>query len=332
MLRSRRFAIGLAVSTFFLVLLLRQVDRGELAAALRATRPGWLVVAAVPYVAALWLRALRWRIILCPSLTISGSAAFALVLVGYAANNVLPARAGEIVRAGLLQRRHGGAWSLGLGTIVVERVVDGLVLSAVLVATVALAGGSGLLRGLALLAGGGFVVALLLLRLLVARPQTGATWSRRLLRLAPARLRPPLEGALGGLLEGLTTLRGVRPWAAMTALTALSWLCEGATYWLVGVASGLDLQAPLYGAMLAASNLALVAPSTAGGVGPFEYFAREVAVAYGATAAAGTAYAIVLHALTLVPVALVGMAILWRRDTGLRALLRAGGTTSAGPE
>lgn len=332
MLRSRRFTIGLAVSALFLVLLLRQVDRGELSTALRATRPGWLVVAAVPYVVALWLRALRWRIILRPSIAISGSEAFALVLAGYAANNVLPARAGEIVRAGLLQRRHGSAWSLGLGTIVVERVVDGLVLSAVLAATVALAGGSGLLRGLTLLAGIGFVAALLLLRLLVVRPQTGVSWSRRLLRLAPARLRPSLEGAVGGLIEGLTTLRGARLWAAVTALTALSWFCEGATYWLVGVASGLDVPAPLYGAVLAASNLALVVPSTAGGVGPFEFFASAVAVAYGATAAAGAAYAIVLHAFTLVPVVFVGMAILWRRDTGLRALLGAGETTAAGPE
>ena len=320
MLRSRRVVIGLAVSALFLVLLLRQVDRGELARTLRETRPEWLLAAAVPYFAGLWLRALRWRLVLQPSLAISTRDSLTLLLMGYAANNVLPARAGELVRAGLLQQRHGGAWSLGLGTIVVERVLDGLVLAAFLAATVALAGGSALLRWLALLAGAGFVAATLLLVLLMAAPGGGATAAARLLRVAPAPLRPRLRAWMDGFLGGLTTLRGAAAWARVTAVTAASWVCEGASYWLVGLALGLELPPPLYAAVVGAANLALAAPSTAGGVGPFEFFARAAVVAHGATAAAGAAYAIALHAFTLAPVALLGLALLWRSGLSLRRL------------
>ena len=324
-----RVVLGLIVSAAFVALLLRQVDRGELAQALRGTEPGWLLAALVPYFAGLWLRAVRWRVVLRPSLAISNGDAFALVLVGYAANNVLPVRAGEAVRAGMLQRHHGGSWSLGLGTIVVERVLDGLVLAALLAATVALAGGDGALRWLALLAGAGFAAATLLIVLLAARPAAGATWARRLLRPAPAALRAPLAGWLDGFIDGLTTLRGVSLWTRAIALTVASWALEGVSYWLVGLALGLDLDALLYTAVLGAANLALVAPSTAGGVGPFEFFAREGVAAHGVAASTATAYAIVLHAVLLGPVVLAGLAVLWRRHLGPGALLRAGEPASA---
>ena len=321
--RSLRVVIGLAVSALFIVLLLRQVDGGELAGALRDIRPGWLLLAAIPYLAGLWLRAQRWRRVLRPSLTISGGDAFALLLVGYAANNVLPVRAGDVVRAGLLQRRHGGAWSLGLGTIVVERVLDGLVLSAFLAAAVLLAGAGPLLRAMALLAAAGFVAATLLLVLLVIAPGSGAARAAGALRLAPAPLRPRLQASLSGFLDGLTTLRGGGAWARVTALTAASWICEGASYWLVGVALGLPLQPPLYAGVLGAANLALVAPSTAGGIGPFEFFAREAVVAHGVSPAAGAAYAIAVHAFVLAPVVLLGVAVMWRLQLGARTLLGA---------
>ena len=64
---------------------------------------------------------------------------------------------------------------------------------------------------------------------------------------------------------------------------------------------------------VSAANLAIAAPSTAGGIGPFEYFAREVAVVYGATVTAATAYALVLHAVLLGPVVLLALILVWRR-------------------
>jgi hypothetical protein len=78
-----------------------------------------------------------------------------------------------------------------------------------------------------------------------------------------------------------------------------------------------------------AANLAIAAPSTAGGIGPFEYFARTVLVVFGAGVAAATAYALVLHALLIVPATLAGLALLWREQIGLGALRRDAATTAA---
>ncbi len=308
------------MSAFFLVLLLRQVDRGELGAALRDVRPGWLLVAAPVYLGALWTRAWRWRLILRPHLRLSGRDAFALLMIGYAANNVLPVRAGEVVRAGLLQRGHGAPWSVALGTIVVERIFDGLVLTAFLVVTVALAGGNAALRALAVAGAAGFLAASVLIALLAARPRAGAAVTAVLLRFAPARLRSRASGWIEGFVGGLTARGGGRSLAVVTAMTTASWGLEAAAYWLVGRAFGLGLDAPLYLGVTGAANLAIAAPSTAGGVGPFEFFVREAATVFGAATATATAYALALHALLIVPLTLLALLLLWRRGLGLRTL------------
>lgn len=321
MLRSRQLLLGLAVSAGFLVLLLWQVDLGEIGTALREAEPGWIALAAPVYLLGLWLRALRWRLVLRPSLQISTGDAFAMMMVGFAANNLLPVRAGEVVRAGMLRQRHGTSWTLGFGTIVVERVLDGFVLAAFLAVTIALAGGTALLTGLALLAGAGSAAALVVLVALAWRPQASTRLITRLLRFSPARWRPRLRAWTGGFVGGMTTLQGPRAWGTVTLVTVLSWAAEGVAYWFVGLSFGLDVPAPIYAGVLGAANLALAAPATAGGVGPYEFFTRAVVVAHGATAAAGTAYAIALHALIVAPLIVVGLLVLWRRRLGLRSLL-----------
>ena len=313
------------------------MDGDEFASALRDLQPAWLVAAWAVYLAALWTRAWRWRLVLSPHLALPPRDAFALMVIGYAANNVLPVRAGELLRAGLLQRERGVAWSVGLGTIVVERIVDGLVLAVFLAGTIAVAGGSGVLRTLALAGAGAFLlagalIALLaargggaraLIALLAARGGGARALTAAALRLLPAVLRDRVERWGRGFRDGLTALRGWRIWTAVVALSALSWALESAMYWLTGLALGLELHPLLYLGVCGAANLAIAAPSTAGGIGPFEFFAREVAVAFGATAAVATAYALVLHVVLLAPVTVLGLILLWRREGGLRSLLRA---------
>jgi uncharacterized protein (TIRG00374 family) len=301
--------------------LLWQVDLGDIGTALTEAEPAWIALAAPIYMIGLWLRAWRWQLVLRPTLAISVGDAFAMMMVGFAANNLLPVRAGEVVRAAMLRQAHGVGWTLGFGTIIVERVLDGLVLSVFLALTVALAGGTMLLGGLALLAGVGSVVAVVVLVALAWRLDANMRLITRLLRFAPARLRPRLRAWVGGFVGGMTTLRGPRAWAMVTFATTLSWTAEGVAYWLVGRAFGLDVPALIYAGALGAANLALAAPATAGGVGPYEFFTREVVVAHGATAAAGTAYALALHALIVAPLIVLGLFVVWRRRLGLRSLL-----------
>ncbi len=308
MLRNRRVWIGLLVSVVFLALLLRSVDGHELTAALEEIDPIWLVIAFAVELGALWFRALRWRLILDSHVRIKTQDAFSVVIIGYAANNLLPVRAGELVRAQLLHDSHGASRLGTLGTIV---------------------GGSDFLRVVAALMTAAFLVATVVLALLALQPRGSDIWTVRLLRLVPAKVRPRARVWLGSFLAGLAGLRGRRAWALVVGTTVISWGLEAVCYWLVGVGFGLDLDFPLYLAVTGAANLAIAAPSTAGGVGPFEFFAQKALTAFGVGAAAATVYALVLHALLLIPVVLLGIALLWRRHLGLGEMLRAGQGTPA---
>lgn len=320
--RNPRVWIGLAVSALFMALLLRQVDRDELLASLAGVRVGWLVVAIAVEFIALWVRGMRWRLILHSTVRVRDRDAVAMLLIGYAANNVLPLRAGELVRAQLLYNRHGTGRLATLGTIVVERIFDVLVLALFLASAVAATEVDSALRSSALL-------LLVLASAAAVCVAVLAAWPRatellvRMLGVLPAGIRPRARAALGSFLGGLSALRGGRAWLAVAAASTVSWALEAAAYWVVGLAFGLPVGPLAYLAVCGAANLALAVPSTAGGIGPFEYFTGLMLRTYGATAVVSTAYALVLHALLLVPVVVVGVLLLWRQHIGIGTIVHA---------
>ena len=319
---GRRAAAGLAVSAAFIALLLWRIDLGELRDAFGEAQPGWIAAAIPIYVFVLWLRGVRWRILLRGTADVSAADSAALVTIGLAANNVVPARAGELLRAQLLHDRHGADRLAALGSIVVERVLDGLVLALFLTGTIAIAGGNGELRALAVAATvlfAGLAIALAAgAPALARRPER----SEALLRRLPARARPRARRWCDGFVRGLTGVRGVSAWGAAAALSAASWAAEAALYWIVAIGFGLDLHPLLFIGACGAANLATAVPLTSGGIGPYEYAAREFVVLFGAGAAAGTAYVLALHALLIVPVSAAGLALLWRRHIAVRSVLR----------
>ena len=321
---KRRAAIGLAVSLLFVALLLWRVDFAELGDAFADARPAWLVLAFGVYLVALWVRGDRWRLALRGTAQLSTNDATALVVIGYAANNVLPMRAGELVRVQLLHDRHGADRARTLGTIGLERILDGLVLALFLAGTIALAGGNATLQALAAAMGIAFVVLTLGLMLLGPRLARDPKLATRLLAFAPGRLRGLIAPRIARLLEGLTAVRSARDWTVIAVVSAASWALEAAMYWLVGVGMGLDLDPLLYLGVCGAANLAIAVPWTSGGIGPFELLARETTVVFGTTMVVGTAYAIALHALLLIPVVLLGLLLLWRRHIAVATVLHAG--------
>ena len=317
-----RAAIGLAVSLLFVALLFWRIDFAELGDAFADARPAWLLAAFGVYLVALWLRGARWKLALRGTADLSINDATALVVIGYAANNLLPLRAGELVRVQMLHEHHAADRARALGTIMLERVLDGLVLALFLAGTIAFAGGNSTLQALAAAAGVAFVVLTAGLMLL-------GPWIARdpdiMMRLpVPKRLQAVVVPRLSRLIAGITAVRAARDWAVIFGVSAASWALEAAMYWLVGVGMGLTLDPLLYLGVCGAANLAIAVPWTSGGIGPFELLARETAVVFGATMVVGTAYAIALHALLLIPVVLLGLLLLWQRHIAVGAILHAG--------
>ena len=331
MLRNPRVWLGFAVSVACLGLLFRQIDPAELGDALASVRYEWLLAAIAVEFLALWVRGIRWRMILHESVRISNWDAFAVLIIGYAANNLLPLRAGELVRAQLLYAQHGTSRLATFGTILVERIFDVLVLAIFVAAPIAVLGGDPVLRGTALLLLLAALGATLVLGLLALWP--GFTdLIVTMLRLLPTALRPRAREALGSFLGGVRALRRPGPWLAVSAASVATWLLEASAFWLAGIGCGLRLDPVVYLVLCGAATLVLAVPSTAGGIGLFELSTSAVAGTFGVPSAAGTAYALVLHVLVLLlPVVLLGLALLWRRHPGVGAMIRAGQAAAEGP-
>src|ERR671930_1633073 len=119
-----RAAVGIGVSILALALVFRSVDSQQTLDILRGAAPGWILVLAVFFALDLAIRSLRWRRLLAPIQDVPIQRTMAYLLIGYLANNVLPARLGELVRCHYLGDREGISRATALGTVVVERVVD----------------------------------------------------------------------------------------------------------------------------------------------------------------------------------------------------------------
>ena len=237
---SWKAGLGFALSAFLIWFTLRDVDVAEVWAALRAADMLLLLAAVAVATFGFFIRALRWKVLLRPvQADTSLHARWAAVNIGFMANNLLPARVGEFARAysfSRLERRV--SVSAAFGSLVVERVLDGLVLASFLVATVLMPsfpevelGGTflAILRSAVVLLGGvGLVLALLLIfpRFVV---RTSEAVARRLL---PETAAHRVTEALESFLQALGVVRDPVLLAQALAWTVFFWGWHGLSFWL----------------------------------------------------------------------------------------------------
>ena len=101
-----KFWLGICVSVFFMVLLFRKIDFGQLVIALSSVDYRYIVLSVVFTFISYFLRAVRWRYLLISEKEIPLASLYPATIIGYMANNLLPARLGEFVRAYMLAKRE----------------------------------------------------------------------------------------------------------------------------------------------------------------------------------------------------------------------------------
>ncbi|HEX5414387.1 MAG TPA: lysylphosphatidylglycerol synthase transmembrane domain-containing protein [Chloroflexota bacterium] len=315
-----RLIVGILVSLFFLAFARTLVGNvGAAVATLTHANYWFLLPALVAYFAGVWLRAVRWRALLRPVAPLAVSRLFPIVVIGYMANDVLPARLGELVRAYVLGEQEGVPKTTTLATIVVERMFDGLALLLIVGVVALTAPIAAQVAGLFRLAAVLFVGALLVLFLAGASPSRAVAlvgWlERRIPRLA-GKLTPLAER----FLQGIEVLQN-GPLAAQALLLSLgAWLCEATMYAILALGFGLNLGFPAYLLTTAIANLGAMVPAAPGYVGTFDVGALASLRLFGADPGAAGAFVLVLHLALLGPVTLLGFYYLWRSNLSLRSL------------
>ena len=322
MLRSRQLWLGILGTALFLGLFFWRTDLGDMADALANANYWWFAPAIAVWFLSTWFRSLRWRYLLRPIADIPARTLYPVVVIGYMANNLLPARTGELVRAYIMGERHRLSLMATLGTISVERLFDGLVLLAFLVFVGAFVGLSEELTILAIAMSVLFVALLAVFLFVASSAARAQRVIEALVRFAPARVRERARGWAGAFVAGLEALRSPAALATVVLTSTVAWALEATMYFMVGVSFNLGEAFPIYLMVAAAANLAISVPSTSGGIGPFEALAKETLVFVGVGTSAAAAYAVALHALLLLPVVVAGLVFLWAINLSLGEALR----------
>jgi len=318
--RNWRALVGIAISAVFLYVAFRGQDFGEIREAILETNLWWVPVALVLYLIGVWIRAIRWRILLRPVTTApTVPQLMPIVVVGFMANNVLPLRAGELVRSLLLGRLHGVRKTSALATIAVERIFDGLTMLSFLAVSMIFISITSELRHLALLA---FILFAGLLLGLVMLTFAGSVVDRVLqliLGPLPDGIANRVERMMASFLGGLGTLRNRGDLAKVALTSVLAWLFEASMYYVLAVAfGGVVREAMGVAATLlttGVANLSTLIPGAPGYVGQFEYGVKLVLNgAMGVSESSALAYAILVHALLYFPITIVGVVIWFRQQ------------------
>ena len=315
-MKNWKFWLGVLISAILLYFSLRGLKIAEMWEVLKTAQYLWLIPGVAVYFVGVWVRAWRWHYMLRPLKKIPTRTMFPVVAIGYFGNNVLPARAGEVLRAFILRKREGVPVSASLATVIVERIFDGVVMLGFVFVNLPelarLTGDAGLvgslnIRDLALIGVVVFVGALLVFLLAAMFPLVTERIVRWFIqRLVPERLREKVLGLALRFLSGLESLRAPQEALMIFLTTVIIWLLETAKYYFVMHAFPFEVSFFSLMLMNGIVNLATTLPSAPGYVGTFDGPGIAVLMAYGVSQEIAAGYTLVLHLALWLPITALG--------------------------
>ena len=328
--RGRRVAalvVGVAISIALLWWAMRGLRPGDVIRHVRAAPPLPILLAVIVATIAFPLRALRWRLLLREpdGTSLRGQAAWHGITMAYAANNLLPFRAGEVLRAYAASRLAPVRMSSAFASVAVERVFDALTVVALFGLALFSSGMSTDVRigGMALpdvARRVGILTAVAFIAAAVVLTRTEAS-ARLITRLIPwPAVSGRLVAVLRGIRDGLSALRSPARLAAVVVWSLIIWAVNAVSFQLLFPAFGIDVG--FAGAVILQSAIVfgIAVPSSPGFVGVFEAAIVVTLALYGVPQDRALAYALTYHAATFLPITLMGLFSAYRTGLGWKTV------------
>ena len=292
-----RVWLGVVGTVVCVWLAVRGIPLEEVVEAIRKSDFWSLLALSVPcYLLSAYFRALRWRHLVQPIAEVPRSLLYRSTALGFAGNNLLPLRVGELIRAWTLSRDAQLPLASVVGTIALERVLDAVTVLAMALGGLAylvnsaptepseLAGVLGTGAKFLLPAAAAPIVLLALLRL---APNAVIAFGMACARPLPRGFRASLEAGMHSFVLGLGALKGGSHlfWIGLHSITI--WLVAGTAPILLGFSAfGIDLGGPgvtlVYAwILLGALGAAVAIPSAPGFIGPYQLAFTAVLVPFG---------------------------------------------------
>ncbi len=268
--RQGGLAINIGIALVFLDLVFYRIDLKDMLAAVGKADYLMLIPATVLLAISFIPRAWRWRWLLYQTKKAGFLNLLSAFVIGTAGNMVLPARAGEFIRAYLLGRKEHISKTTVFATVVVERIFDGLTVLLFLLSVIILIGFRSLEIKYIGLAGAAFYLAAII-SLLVLHFKSNLFY-RLIEALLPEEIAHKAIGLLESFLEGLSVVKNTRQLIMVALLSLIGWVFIALSVWPVLRAFDFGAPVPLYTPFLLIGILGLgMMIPTPGGIGPFQY-------------------------------------------------------------
>lgn len=281
-----RLAINIALSLVMLVLCVWAVwpdDPGEVARAFRQLEwssfwpylAGYTALLAVTH----FCRAWRWNNLLEPiGVRLDGARLLAISSVGFMAILALPARLGEFVRPALIRQRGKVSAAAALGTVAVERIVDGLLVSILVFGALFARRGPdapGWMMPTAWTALAVFSAAAVFLICALRWPDRAikTAVSMTLARRFAPGLAAKLEEKLESMIRGFLVLKDARNFIVFLAWSIAYWGANGLSLWVLARGFGIELPLIAAFAVMGLVAVGITLPNSPGLTGQYQWFA-----------------------------------------------------------
>tara|TARA_Y100001956_G_scaffold77552_1_gene88126 strand:+ start:3076 stop:4053 length:978 start_codon:yes stop_codon:yes gene_type:complete len=312
----KKIFVGLFFSIGGLYLAFGQIDFKNLSLVFSSVRWLPIIFASLAMVLSVWIRALRWRLILCPIKHLDTNSLFEATMIGYFGNSILPLRLGEFMRAYAL-KRNSLSISAAFGTIVIERTLD---MIGIMILIILLFFSydipfwllkSGLVVSIFVV-----IISLFLFWITLKHDQ----FIKKLIGFQFFRsgIRKKILDMIQSLMIGLTTLRKVKQIKVIVFNSLLLW----GIYWLITFlciyAVGIKLSFIQVGILMVAVTMIIILPAAPGFIGTYHAGAVLVLVeVFGVSQTSAQAYALINHAVGFIPLIVIGAFYFFRSSMTL---------------
>ena len=309
---------GILLSVFFIVVSVRNMDWHQVFVVLSNTRLyPWLIFAVASYLAGYFFRGLRTRLLISREARLSVITASNIVIVGYAVNNIMPARAGELARAGMLSERTGIPFAQSVTVVFLERILDGIAI------VLLLTGAAVFLHDVAPIPETIFylslvfsIAAVFIMFVALAPHRFMAVMSKVIYALYP-RWHDATVRFMTSIVNGMAYLRRPVDACKIFIISVVVWLCDGGLFFCLMPACGMELNIARAVFVMGVSNLGvffLTSPGygSPGYIGPLSILCINAFVSMGFSQSTATGFAIMMQLAIYIPIMIWGGAvILW---------------------
>jgi uncharacterized protein (TIRG00374 family) len=298
--------LSLSVSGIAVFWLVQKVSLQEAAQAMQQVNYFWWMSSALIYLVGFFPRGVRWRLMLSAVKKVSFFDSTRIVVLGYAANNLLPFRLGEVVRAYVMGNKNNISRITCIGSIGAERVIDGIVIVSLLGISMISLTVSGdqaeVLKKIFLTCGAVFLSAICLLVLVLINAE-------KILKRGENIFGNTGVAILEKLIHSLSFFRTRKILINILILSIFIWLIEGAMFVLILWDMGFKNPLTTGYFCLGIINLGILLPSAPGYVGVYQAAAVFAFLAIGYGESAGLSYGLLVHIAQYVPITIIGIII-----------------------